>query len=156
MLLNLMISFSSNLLVAHGLCRISLRDDWLDEASGRVLGTGLDFDGGIVVGRIDAQRGLAVERDVGKLHNEFGKLVPDKVPEGPHGDFGVVAGNIEYADDGIREVLVVRCFEYAGAQQLDWFHTWKFINCGHGRQVYHTRRHGPPYHFQDGWPVSGN
>jgi len=104
------------LLIAHGLCWISLRDDWLDEASGRVLGTGLGLDGGVVVGRIYAQRGLAVKRDVGKLHDEFGKLVPDKVPEGPHDDFRVIAGNLEYADDGIRQVRVVRCLEYAGAQ----------------------------------------
>ena len=69
------------LLVSNGLCWISLRDDWLDEASGRVLGTGLGLDGGIVVGRIDAKGGLAVERDVGKLHDEFGKLVANQVPK---------------------------------------------------------------------------
>ena len=104
------------LLVSHGLHRVPLRYDWLDEASGRVLGTGLGLDGGIVVGRINAKGGLAVECDVGKLHDEFGKLVPDKATQRLHGDFGVIAGNLEYADNGIRQVRVVRCLEYAGAQ----------------------------------------
>lgn len=79
-------------------------------------GTGLGFDDGIVVGRIDAKGGLAVECDVGKLHDEFGKLVANQVPKRPHGDFCVIAGNLEYADDCIRQVRIVRCLEYAGAQ----------------------------------------
>ena len=71
---------------------------------------------GLYIGRINAKGGLAVERDVGKLHDEFGKLVSDKVTERPHGDFGIVTGNLEYADDCIRQARVVRGFEYAGAQ----------------------------------------
>lgn len=71
---------------------------------------------GLYIGRINAKGGLAVERDVGKLHDEFGKLVANQVPKRPHGDFGIVTSNLEYADDCIRQARVVRCFEYAGAQ----------------------------------------
>lgn len=126
MLLNLMISFSSSglnfLICCHccssrnGLHRVPLRYDWLDEASGRVFRTGLGFNRCVIVGRINAKGGFAVERNVGQLHDEFGKLVADKVPEGPHGNFGIITGNLEYADDGIRQVRVVRGFEHAGAQ----------------------------------------
>ena len=61
-------------LVAHGLCWISLCDDWLDEASGRVLGTGLGLDGGIVVGWIDAKGGL----DLGPNRVPFRNMTLDE------------------------------------------------------------------------------
>ena len=62
------------------------------------------------------QRAGSRSNNVGKLHDEFGKLVANQVPEGPHGDFGIVTGNLEYADDCIRQVRIVRGLEYAGAQ----------------------------------------
>ena len=126
-------------LVAQRLHRVSLWTDFLDETSGRVLGPGLGFHAGVVVAGVDAEGRFPVERDVCQLHDEFSHLVPHQLAEGFHGDIGIVAGNLENPDDCIRQFRVVRGREYAGTKQFDGFHVSKFINYGHGRQVYYTR-----------------
>lgn len=127
------------LLVPLGFHRVAKWPDFLDEASGRVLGPGFGFHQGVDVAWIDTETRFAVERDIRELHDEFPELIADQLPESLHGHLGIFSGNLENLDNRIRQVRIVGGGEYAGSQQFNGFHANKFINYGHGRQVYHTR-----------------